>query len=101
MKWCWIHTLIALVLSVNYFCFQVEIFDSEYEENHPPFSITCSITSPTLTWESFDKDTAQKAFVFDAFLRTELLFVLRSHPSQVVPPVLHLQPVQDKSPPFL
>ena len=53
-----IHGSIALLLAFNYFAFQVELFDDEYEENHPAPTTTCSITHPTLNWESFDKDNA-------------------------------------------
>ena len=66
MKLSAIYRFVALLLASNYFAFQVELFEDEYEANHPRTYETCSITQPTLTWESFDKENAPKAFVCDA-----------------------------------
>jgi hypothetical protein len=94
-----IHGSIALLLASNYFAFQVELFDDEYEENHPAPSATCSITHPALNWESFDKDNALQAFVFNAEICIQLVDLLPS----VSTPLLHLtapsHPIRDKSPP--
>ena len=59
-----IFQLAALVVAANYFCFQVEIFEDEYEKNNPLPSPVPSITYSEFNWESFDKTNAPKAFVF-------------------------------------
>ncbi len=56
----WIHAASAVILAGAFFSFQIELFDAEWEANHPP--VSTSITSPSTTWESFDKDNALKAF---------------------------------------
>ena len=77
------------------------MFESEYEANHPtpgPGGVH-SLSSPTITWESFDKDNAPQAFVVDAGLRVECLAVLALVPLvQIVAAAPH-HPVRDKSPP--
>ncbi len=90
---------VAVLLASNYFAFQVELFEEEYEANHPQPAGTVAFGAPTLNWESFDKDNAPKAFVFDAGLRVEFLFVFRSSTVQVLPPHFPCEPVRDKSPP--
>lgn len=94
-----LYKLIALVLATNYFAFQVELFEEEYEANHPKQYGSCSITQPTLTWESFDKENAPKAFVVDADFQLQFLFLFGlEHPT---PLRLHTPYwfVRDKSPP--
>lgn len=95
-----LHKLTAVVLACNYFAFQVEVFEEEYEANHRPVSPTPAIGAPTLTWESFDKTNAPKAFTFNAQVCIEVLIKL--DPTDVVfhPPVVTLHPIRDKSPPF-
>jgi hypothetical protein len=99
MKWPPAHRFIAFLLATNYFAFQVELFEEEYEANHRRASTTCSIASPTLTWESFDKENAPKAFIFDAGIRTQFLFLLESDLSTLLLSHTPFQPVRDKSPP--
>jgi len=99
MRWSPLHKFTAFVLATNYFCFQVEIFEDEYEANHPKPYETSSITQPSLNWESFDKENAPKAFVFDAEIRLHVLFVLHSPRVRLPLPELQYQPVRDKSPP--
>jgi hypothetical protein len=99
MRPSFLHTLICLVLSTNYFAFQVELFEEEYERNHPDRTEGCSVTAPRLTWESFDKENASQAFVFDAGLRIEFLFTVATTPSRETQPVRQPGPVRDKSPP--
>ena len=94
-----VYRLLALLLASNYFAFQVELFDEEYDANHRSVSNTPAVGSPTVTWETFDKSNAPKAFV----LRVDVVF----EPLQIVPlfvipqplPYLPYQPVRDKSPP--
>ena len=96
----WGQAFVALLLAGNYFAFQVELFDTEYEANHPKQAETCSISSPTLNWESFDKNNAPQAFVFDARVAIECIFILPSLPvstPRLEPP---FRLVRDKSPPL-
>lgn len=94
-----VYGCVALILSCNYFAFQVELFDAEYEQNQPLPTESNSLYNPTVNWESFDKDHAQQPFVIDALLRFECRVALR--PIYVVrffdEPTLH--PIRDKSPP--
>ena len=93
------YKLIFLLVAVNYFAFRVELFEDEYTHNHPDNPDTCSFTNPTLTWESYDKDNATEAFVFDPGLRIEWLQSVPSEcPLQFVDHRQY-QPVRDKSPP--
>ena len=92
---------VALILACNYFAFQVELFDAEYEENHPAPVTSSAVSSPTLTWESFDKDGALEAFVLNACLRIECVVILPLPPP--APPVAAPPStlVRDKSPPLV
>ena len=94
-----LHSCIALVLAFNYFAFQVELFEEEYEANHPKAAQTCAFSKPTLTWESFDKNNAPKAFVVDPNIRLVCFFVLSPPYIAESSPGPPFQPVRDKSPP--
>ena len=94
-----LHKCLALLLGWNYFAFQVELFESEYEHNNPKPVTTCSISAPTLTWESFDKNNAPQPFVFDAGLRIDCIMILREQPLLEHYTARPSQPVRDKSPP--
>jgi len=90
-----------MLLAFNYFAFQVELFDDEYEANHPSPSAASGISAYNVTWESFDKDNAPAPFVFDARISFVSLFRL---PREVSLPLVHfpgVHPVRDKSPPDL
>jgi hypothetical protein len=99
MKWHSFHRLVALLLSTNYFAFQVELFEEEYEASHPRSYETSSISKPGVTWESFDKENAPKAFVFDVDVRIQFLFLLQSGSVNFLLPHTPFQPIRDKSPP--
>jgi hypothetical protein len=101
MNWRLGNRLIALVLAANYFAFQVELFDDEYEANHPRFSETRSITGPVFTWESFDKENAPRAFTVDPFIEIRPLFLTIAEPASPVPPAPPRVPARDKSPPLM
>ena len=94
-----IHRGVALVLAFTYFGFQAEVFEEEYEANHPQPTNDCAISSPSLTWESFDKNNAPQPFVFDADIRFQclLLFVPQAYTSS--PYFEPFQLIRDKSPP--
>lgn len=92
---------VALILAVNYFSFQVELFDDEYEANHPRQSEGCAVSAPTLTWESFDKDNAPPPIVVDALITIAFIGSVLPGPC---PPVAAHEPhryLRDKSPPFI
>ncbi len=91
---------IALILSLNYFSFQVEVFDEEYEANHPAQIEAGAISSPTLTWESFDKDQAAQPFVFDAAISFERIATLTEPTAPTPPSIVPEDPIRDKSPPL-
>jgi hypothetical protein len=94
------YRLIAFVLAANYFAFQVELFDDEYEANHPRTSTTSSITGPLFTWESFDKENAPPAFVVDPCIEIQPLFTVIAEPAPRVTPAAPRVPARDKSPPL-
>jgi hypothetical protein len=95
-----LHTVVSLILAVNYFAFQVEVFESEYEANHVRGDGSSALSSPTLTWETFDKENAAKAFVVDAGMRVEFLFLLSQSATKPRLVPSQFQPVRDKSPPI-
>ena len=95
-----LYRYVGLILACNYFAFQVEIFDDEYEANHPQHHRGSSILSPTLTWESFDKDNAPQPFVFDALITIEYAGRLAPVLSAPATPQQHYRDIRDKSPPF-
>lgn len=99
MKYSFLKGCIAFILACNYFAFQGELFESEYEENHPSPPKTLSLSRSSTNWESFDKENAPQAFYVDAGLHLDCLLVLqpvRSFESLSDPP---FQPIRDKSPP--
>jgi hypothetical protein len=80
----------------------VELFEDEYEENHPaidPFMHTCTLSLPTLTWETFDKDNAPKAITVLPFFSLKLLFTIPDHSLPALVTVYSQQIIRDKSPP--
>ncbi len=92
--------LLFFLLAVNYFAFRTELFSDEYEANHPNAPSVCSISAVSVNWESFDKDNATAAFVFDAGMRMERLasigLAVRHSPHLVFACEL----IRDKSPPL-
>ncbi|HZY09732.1 MAG TPA: hypothetical protein VFF29_01115 [Bacteroidota bacterium] len=94
-----VFQFISLLLAVNYFAFQVEPFEDEYEDNHPQLSTTPTITKPTVTWETFDKSNAPKAFVFNTEISFEFLSGIPRIARAEYLLILHLYIIRDKSPP--
>ena len=94
--------LIAFVLASNYFSYQVELFEDEYEENHPKQSDAgaAAITSSSINWETFDKENAPKAFTIEPSFQLECLFPLNVSNDQVAPAYVPYFDIRDKSPPF-
>ena len=89
----------VLLLACNYFAFRVELFRDEFEFNHHQPLPGNSVSGLTLNWETFDKDNAPKAFVFNPEIRIECTGPCLD---QRKPPLrIHQkrQPIRDKSPP--
>ena len=103
-RWKSVWQIAALVIACNYFAFRTELFTEEYEDNHPPcdpYSHLLSLSLPTLTWETFDKDNAPKAFCFQA-LTLIICISLFVCPRQIVPVSCYPQQlIRDKSPPVV
>jgi hypothetical protein len=96
-----INNALACLVALNYFAFRTELFSDEYHRNHPGLPDQISYTLPTLTWETFDKDNASQAFVFD--IETQIQFISEAKPFFLANLQLEspYQPVRDKSPPAL
>ena len=99
MKWRLAYQLVALLLAADYFAFQVELFDDEYEANHPRRSATSSLTGPVFTWESFDKENAPPAIIVEPRIEIRPLFRITTEQKPPLPPCTPSEPVRDKSPP--
>ena len=95
-----IYRVAALVLSFNYFFFQVELFEQEYEANHPTKPDHCSISIHALSWESFDKDNAPQPYVFNIGQQIDCIFILGTVHAIRLSPVTRHDPIRDKSPPI-
>jgi hypothetical protein len=93
------YSFIAVLVALNYFAFRAELFSDEYQSNHPDRTSGHSISGPTLNWETFDKDNATQAFVFDAEVRIESLFLLQCLLREDICHPLPLHHIRDKSPP--
>jgi hypothetical protein len=90
---------IAALVALNYFAFRIELFEDEYEQNHPDPTSGQTLSVSSLNWESFDKDNAQQAVVVDAGITSLCLFTLINE-FDVQP--YAFQPfslIRDKSPP--
>lgn len=87
------------VVALNYAAFRAELFEDEYEQYVPVSSAFGSFNVPSLTWETFDKNNAPEAFVFDAHICIEPLTIAVP---QALPRNISCLPVdiiRDKSPP--
>ncbi len=94
-----LHLSVAAALAITYFLFQVEPFEEEYLENHPVRPDGWSVSKPSVTWESFDKTNAPKAFVVNPVPPPVLLAVIDRPDREVDPLIPAVHPVRDKSPP--
>jgi hypothetical protein len=101
MKKLSLHSALAVLLAWNYFAFQAEPFDDEYEANNPTPADQCAYSRLSLNWETFDKQNAQQAFVFDAGLRTEPIFILHLLPHREFLLDNQALDIRDKSPPLV
>jgi len=94
-----LHKILFLFLAVTYIAFHAEFFDKEYQENHRVVSDTISFASPSVTWETFDKSNAPKAFTLNVDVTIELLGYLRLPSFRITPPEIKFDIIRDKSPP--
>jgi hypothetical protein len=101
MTWRLCSRVICVVLAANYFAFQVELFDDEYEANHPKTSGASSVTGSVFTWESFDKENAPEAFTVDPQIEIRPLFQFTAEGPLPFSPLITSSPVRDKSPPSI
>ncbi len=92
---------LAALVCLNYFAFRVELFGDEYKENHPPLTSSPSITRPSLTWETFDKDNAPQALSLAPCLQVGFLSYAEKPFAEVVTGWHVSHPVRDKSPPIV
>jgi hypothetical protein len=90
---------LAALLACNYFAFRVELFGDEYERAHPARTGELSIGSVSLTWETFDKDNAPKAFVIEPVTPLVFLFTAPKPGEVEMPDCSPCTLVRDKSPP--
>ena len=100
MRWRIItYQFCSILIALNYSAFRMELFQDENSENHPHAQSTVSFTFPSLNWETFDKDNASKAFVFDAHIQIQPIeFFPPEHREQYFP-YSPFRLIHDKSPP--
>lgn len=96
-----LHALTALVLAFTYFSFRVELFSDEAEKQFHDLPHGRVITTPSLTWESYDKDNAPAAYTVEVFTEFACLVAIPPIPAFARQDILPYQPVRDKSPPTL
>jgi hypothetical protein len=82
-----------------YFCFQVEVFEEEYEKNNPTSNGTLAFNTSSLNWESFDKFNVQEPFTFDAQIVLLLSCWLPHQPGKLLWCERPFQPIRCNSPP--
>jgi len=77
----------------------VELFEDEYEANHPVLPTDLAFTVSSLNWETFDKDNAPTAFVIHP--ETSILFLCfaTDQPVTAIPDLQPFEIIRDKSPP--
>lgn len=93
------YPAVALLLAATYFCFQVEPFEDEYLEHHPLPVDRPTFSTPAVTWETFDKSNAPKAFTVDPCIAIGPLHLVRVSDEPLDPCAHPAHPIRDKSPP--
>ena len=94
-----VHSFVALLLAATYFLFQVEPFEREYLEQNRGPAERPAFSAPSVTWETFDKSNAPKAFTVDPCIATGPLHVVVVSEDLLDPSFPPSHPVRDKSPP--
>ncbi|MBI3193112.1 MAG: hypothetical protein HYZ34_01440 [Ignavibacteriae bacterium] len=95
------HTLFFLLMAFNYFAYQVELFEEEHKEKHREMSSVVSFAPFGVTWETFGKTSAQKAFVHIVDVQITFLGVLPPQYINNIPSLCPFEIIRDKSPPEL
>ncbi len=95
------HTLFFLLMAFNYFAYQVELFEEEHKEKQREMSSVISFAPYSITWETFGKTSAQKAFVHIVDVQITFLGVLPPQHFNNVPSHSPFEIIRDKSPPEL
>jgi hypothetical protein len=93
------RVLATLLLAFTYFAFRVELFSDEAEEHFHDAPSGVALNSPSVSWETYDKDNAPQAFTVEVLTSFELSFEAPPEPEPVRQDQLPFQPVRDKSPP--
>jgi hypothetical protein len=96
----WIFGFFAIVIALNYFAFRVELFGDEFENNHPAPTLFPSLTQPSLTWETFDKDNAPQAFRFEPETGIGYLYRVCEFRPEIRSDYRTPHIIRDKSPPL-
>jgi hypothetical protein len=91
--------LVAFILATNYFCFQVEIFEDEYEKNNPLPSSVPTFAPSSLNWETFGKTNAPKAFVHAVPIEYILLCLCPAKLGEELPASVPFRVIRNNSPP--
>jgi hypothetical protein len=92
--------LTALILATNYFCFQVEVFEEEYEKNNPLPSRIPTFSPSGLNWETFGKTNAPKAIVHTVPVEYVLLCLCPAVLGEELPACIPFRVIRDNSPPI-
>jgi len=93
------HRAIALALATLFFVFQTELDHEEYLQHHRQLSAVPAFAAPSLTWETFDKENAPKAFIVTVDRGIACLLLPHVESRILLPPSVSVHPVRDKSPP--
>ena len=94
-----IYRCLSVIVACNYFAFRVELFEQEYENNHPVYPTTIAIVNPSLNWETFDKDNAPKAYRINLETSLTLICKATDRLQPQAPFIFTSEPIRDKSPP--
>ena len=92
---------LALAIAANYLVFRIELFQEEFENNHPLVSSGLFITLPALNWETFDKDNAPSALSIGVEKIIELIATCDPFLPADARSCNSLQIIRDKSPPVV
>ena len=93
------HARVALLLAVTYLLFRIEPFEEEYLEQNRGPADRLAFSTPAVTWETFDKTNAPKAFTVDPGIAIGPLHAITVSRDPLDPCALPAHPVRDKSPP--
>ncbi len=96
-----LYSITAITLATVYFCFQVEVFEEEYEHNRPISTGRLAYNFSSLNWESFDKFNVQEPFVITGRVVEALCMWMPLEPGVLPCGERPFQPVRCNSPPCM